>query len=123
MGFSSLSPEGQLDSGLHGLNCPAGSFVEICKQLGIKVSVGGFSEAMSGKRPFDREILNRLLEVLSRMNLLQSSIDVPIARARTKEVADALTSRLILQVATEQHVSDNRIDQATSAAMSRLGAS
>lgn len=119
---STFSTEGRIETGLREVGCSGKTFVEIAKILGIQVSTGGFSEALSGKKAFDHEIGERLLEVLGRMALLQSSVAVPIRWSETKQVSDALALRLLSQIGTELRVRDTRIDQATDAAMKRIGA-
>ncbi len=120
---STFSTEGRIETGLREVGCPGKTFVEISKILGVQVSTGGFSEAMTDKKPFDHETAERLLDVLGRMALLQSSVGVPIRWSETKQVSDALVLRLVSQTALELRVTDSRIDQATNAAMKRIGAS
>jgi hypothetical protein len=119
---STFSVEGRIDTALRELGCGGRPFVDIARDLGVRIAHGPFSEAMTDKKPFDHETGARLLDVLDRMALLQSSIGVPIRWSETKQVSDALALRLLSQIGTEQRVSDTRIDQVTNAAMKRIGA-
>jgi hypothetical protein len=117
---STFSLEGRIDTALRELGCGGRPFVDIARDLGVRIAHGPFSEAMTDKKAFDNETGERLLDVLGRMALLQSSVGVPIRWSETQQVSDALALRLLSQIGTEQRVSDSRIDQATDAAMQKL---
>lgn len=98
---AALSPEGRIDTGLRSLQCSGRNFIEIAKALGARVGTGSFSESLNGKRTFDRETGERLLEILSRMRELQDSVSVPVDWARVEEITNALTTRLVANIAGE----------------------
>ncbi len=101
MSLASLSPENRIVSGLRILDCAAGSFVQIAKQLGASISAGGLSESLNGKRALDNSIAERLLETLERMHDLQQAIDAPVNWMKTEQVVLALTIRRVARVAGE----------------------
>jgi len=117
MPVAALSPEGKLETGLRELGCSGRNFVEIAKALGARIAHGPFSEALNGKKGFDREIGAKLLEVLDRMRELQSAIYTAVDSngnrigfvtadwSRTEKVSDALTYRLLAHVAREMDIS------------------
>src|SRR5215472_9640479 len=101
-GVASLSAEARINSKLRELGCPGKTFVEIAKQLGARVATGPFSEALTGKKPFDQETGARLLEILNRMQDLRVAVHkdygIEIDWSATSKIANALTSRLLASI-------------------------
>ncbi len=106
MAFATLSPENMILTGLKDLDCPGSLFVNICRASGVQVSQGGFSQTMNGKSPaFDRELAQKMLDVLKQLKSLQKSVgvvplktpegtfEVPVSLDWTKieEISRALT--------------------------------
>jgi len=120
MPVAALSPEGRLETGLRDLNCSGRSFVEIGKALGARIAHGPFSEALSGKKPLDRETGTRLLDILQRMCELESEIDAPIDWSRSQRVSNALTVRLVAKIAAELHVEDAGLEASVTRAMQQM---
>jgi hypothetical protein len=103
----SLSQEVRtLETKLLDIQCSGRPFVEIAKLLGVKLSHGRFSEAMTGKKQFDRETLYKLLGIVSRMSDLQKEIAVPINWAQADKIADVLTMRQLNEIDHELTGSD-----------------
>jgi hypothetical protein len=111
---ASLSPESRIDLGLRQLDCSARNFVAIAKMLGSSISDTGLSWAMTDKKPLDREIGEKLLEILDRMRELQQSIYsatdasgnkigfVAVNWSKSERIADALTARQLAMIARDQ---------------------
>ena len=108
---ATLSVEGKLDAGLRELGCASMNFVNLSKTLGVQVSTGVFSEALSGKRYLNREVGDRLLEILERMKSLQSEVDVPIDWAITERISNALTTRLVAAIDRESNSENSELQQ------------
>lgn len=98
-----LSPEARIESRLRELECSGRNLVEIGKTLGVRVSHGPFSEALSGKgKSFDHETAEKLLDLLRQMSALQTDVGmVPVDWSRTNRVTVALTIRKVQLIAAE----------------------
>lgn len=108
-----FSVEGRIATGLRELSCSGRSFVEIGKALGAQVSQGRFSEALIGQRYLDREVGDKLLEILTRMRELQSAVgDIPIDWSRTERITTALAFRLVDKTANELAIENADVHQA-----------
>jgi hypothetical protein len=105
---ATFSPEGRIVTGLR-LLCSHRSFVEIARALGVQISHGPFNEAVNGKKPLEREVGERLLEILSRMQELQNEVGLPLNWSKTEEIAMALTIRLTAQIARELEIENPEI--------------
>ena len=99
---ATFSVEGKIAAALRELDCSANSFVALSKSLGARLSLGGFSEALSGRgKPFDHETAQRLLEVLERMRDLDAEIGLPLDWSRTERISNALVVRLASKISKE----------------------
>jgi len=101
MAVAVFSPEGRLEAGLRELDCSGRNFVDIAKSLGARIAHGPFSEALNGKKPFDSDTAERLLEVLARMRDLDSEVGLPLDWSRTERISNALVVRLASKISTE----------------------
>lgn len=112
---TALSVEGRLESGRREIGCDSARvFIELAKALGVKISHGGYSEAINGKKALDRETGQKLFDVLERMRELQNAVNsaidpdgnrvgfVIVDWSRTEKVADALAYRLLRRIAGDQ---------------------
>lgn len=116
---ATFSPEGRIDAGLRELGCSGRNFVDIAKNLNVRIAQGPFSEALSGKKPFDTATAEKLLVVLDRMRDLQESVGVaPIGWAMPQRVAVALTIRLASTTAAE--FDDHDLDRLAAETTKRL---
>jgi hypothetical protein len=112
---ATFSAENRILMGLKLFDCAADSFVEIAKQLNVRISRGGFSEMVNGKKTFDNSTAEQLLQVLERMGDLQDAVgEVPIDWSRVERVVVAMVVRRIAQIATE--LRDSRFDESAEAA-------
>jgi len=116
---AALSPEGKIEAGLRELNWGGRPFVDTAKFLGVKISHGGFSQALSGKKTFDRETADRLLDILERARQLQHEVgDVPIDFAASKKIAWVLTVRFVAEIDKELNHSNDLDETAQRATQS-----
>lgn len=110
--LATLSPEGRIQAGLTRFRCSQHSFRQLAENLGARVAVGPFSEAMNGKRVLDQDVANRLLNILARMDSLENSVGAPVDFSRTAEVANILTRRMLAEVGDDYRL-DELAQQAT----------
>lgn len=109
---ATFSAKNRILMGLKLFDCAADSFVEIAKQLNVRVSRGGFSEAVNGKKQFDQSIAEQLLLVLERMRELQDAVGVaPINWSRTESVITAMVANRVESAHEELGMEDPRFDE------------
>jgi hypothetical protein len=114
--LATLSNENRILTISRSLELPADNLCETAKQLNIKISRGGLSEALNGKKPLDHNVAERLLRLLDEMSQLQQAVcvaagcsSIGINWARVDAVTTALIARRLAAIAEEQ--SDNRFEQ------------
>jgi hypothetical protein len=86
------STEGKLENGLREpeLQCSGRNFVKIAKALGIAISDGKFSEALSDKGRLDPWVGEKLLGLLQEMRDLRTTVNAPMDWSSTEEIAKQL---------------------------------
>jgi hypothetical protein len=93
---ASLSPEGQIQTGLHSIACSQRQFAEIAACMGHPVSSALISLCLSGKRAFTPWTAERLLELLSELLALRDYFrDVPIHWGSFEQVSTLIVRRRV----------------------------
>jgi hypothetical protein len=106
---ATFSPEAQIDIALRDLDCSGRSFVDIARAAGVQIAHGPFSEALNGKKAFERNVADRLTRLVVEMKQLQRDVpEVPIAWTNHVRIANALTVRRLQRAAVE--LDDHRFD-------------
>ena|ERR1035438_5652966 len=120
-----FSPEGLLEAALREIEISGRSFAEIASASGIPVSQSAFALALKGTKPFEREIANRLLDLMIQVKQLHQAISlpgehspvepIPINWTRTEVISRALAFRRMHKVLAEDgdHVFSELAQRAT----------
>ena len=96
MAHASLSPEGQIQSGLHSIDCSQRQFADIAADMRIPVSSALISLCLSGKREFTPWTAERLLELLSELLALRDYFsDIPIRWGAFERVSSLIVRRRV----------------------------
>jgi hypothetical protein len=104
---ATFSAENRIAQALQGFGSSQRSFVLLAQNLGVHIPTGSFSEFLSGKRNLEVATIDRLFEVLARMDDLAKSVSpVPVDWGRTEQVATAMAMRLVAQIGQEQRFED-----------------
>ena len=91
-----LSPEGQIQSGLHSIDCSQRQFADIAACMGHPVSSALISLCLSGKRAFTDWTAERLLELLTELLALKDYFkDVPIHWGAFERVSTLIVTRRV----------------------------
>ena len=127
----SLAPESIIDKLLRSLGCGGRHFVDIARTFGISVSQGGFSEIMNEKKDFQRDVAERLLNLLDEMERLKRAVEsvtleahkgivvVRVDWSDTKKISDVLTLRRLASVGAE--IGDSSFDKFAADATKSVG--
>ena len=104
---AAFSVEGRIASVLNSLQCSQRNFIAICKSKGVQISAGGFSEAMTDTRPFDRSVGLKLLEIAGLMLSTQDYFNrqvpsFPLDWSKSDQIAMLLTLTLLREVAAQE---------------------
>jgi hypothetical protein len=100
MTHASLSPEGQIQTGLHSIDCSQRQFADIAACMGHPVSSALISLCLSGKRAFTPWTAERLLELLAELLALKGYFrDVPIHWGSFERVSTLILRRRVEQAA------------------------
>jgi hypothetical protein len=93
---ASLSAEGQIQTGLHSIDCSQRQFADIAADMGIPVSSALISLCLSGKRAFTPWTAERLLELLSELLGLRDYFsDIPIRWGSFERVSSLVIRRRV----------------------------
>ena len=96
MSHASLSPEGQLQTGLHSIDCSQRQFADIAACMGHPVSSALISLCLSGKRHFTPWTAERLLDLLSELLALRDYFkDIPIHWGSFERVSTLIVRRRV----------------------------
>lgn len=118
--LATYSPENKIENGLRTLQCSGRNFVEIAKESGVKINTATFSDALSGKKAFQRATADRLVDLLDQMQRLQDNLGVvPVSWSNTERVSTALTLRRVASVAAE--TGDTSFDEFAAKATRSVG--
>jgi hypothetical protein len=101
---ASLSPEGQIQTGLHAISCSQRQFAEIAACMDIPVSGALISLCLSGKREFTPWTAEKLLNLLSELLALRDYFkEIPINWSSYEKVATLIVTRRMQQADAEVH--------------------
>jgi hypothetical protein len=93
---ASLTTEGQIQTGLHSIDCSQRQFADIAADMGIPVSSALISLCLSGKRTFTPWTAERLLELLSELLALRDYFsDIPIHWGSFERVSNLIVRRRV----------------------------
>jgi hypothetical protein len=96
MAHASLSPEGQIQTGLYSIDCSQRQFAEIAACMGHPVSSALISLCLSGKRAFTQWTAEGLLDLLSELLALRDYFkDVPIHWGSFERVSTLIVKRRV----------------------------
>src|ERR1700679_3593162 len=96
MAHALLSAEGQIQSGLHSIDCSQRQFADIAACVGHPVSSALISLCLSGKRAFTDWTAERLLDLLSELLALKDYFkDVPIHWGAFERVSTLIVTRRV----------------------------
>ena len=96
MTHASLSPEGQIQTGLHSIDCSQRQFADIAACVGHPVSSALISLCLSGKRAFTPWTAERLLDLLSELLALRDYFkDIPIHWGSFERVSTLIVRRRV----------------------------
>jgi hypothetical protein len=94
MVHASLSPEGQIQSGLRSIDCSIRNFTEIATCMNIPVSHVLISTCLNGQRAFNPSTAESLLALMKELFALQGYFSgVPIRWAVCEDVSTLLVKR------------------------------
>jgi hypothetical protein len=94
MAHASLSPEGQIQTGLHSIACSQRQFADIAACLGHPVSSALISLCLSGKREFTPWTSEVLLDLLAELLALRDYFkDIPIRWGSFERVSTLIVRR------------------------------
>src|SRR5579872_4567963 len=96
MAHASLSAEGQIQTGLHSIDCSQRQFADIACAMGHPVSSALISLCLSGKRAFTPWTAEPLLELLSELLALRDYFnDIPIDWRSFERVSNLIVRRRV----------------------------
>jgi hypothetical protein len=96
MAHAALSPEGQIQTGLHSIDCSQRQFADIAACMGHPVSSALISLCLSGKRAFTPWTAEKLLDLLSELLALRDYFrDVPIHWGSFERVSTLIVRRRV----------------------------
>jgi hypothetical protein len=94
MVHATLSPEGQIQSGLRSINCSIRQFTEIATCMNIPVSHVLISTCLNGQREFNSSTAESLLALMKELLALRDYFSgVPIRWAVFEDVSTLLVKR------------------------------
>ena len=94
MAHASLSPEGQIQTGLRSIDCSQRQFSDIACAMGQPVSSALISLCLSGKREFTPWTAEKLLDLLSELLALKDYFrDIPIRWGSFERVTTLVVRR------------------------------
>jgi hypothetical protein len=96
MSHASFSPEGQVQTGLHSIDCSQRQFADIAACMGHPVSSALISLCLSGKRAFTPWTAEKLLDLLFELLALRDYFrDVPIHWGSFERVSTLIVRRRV----------------------------
>jgi len=102
MTHASLSPEGQISTGLHSIDCSQRQFAEIAACMDIPVSGALLSLCLSGKRAFTPWTAEKLLSLLSELLALRDYFKgIPINWSGFERVCTLVVTRRVEQAGAD----------------------
>jgi hypothetical protein len=102
MAHAALSPEGQIQTGLHSIDCSQRQFADIAACMGHPVSSALISLCLSGKRAFTDWTAEKLLDLLSELLALRDYFpDVPIHWGSFERVSTLIITRRVEQAGAD----------------------
>jgi hypothetical protein len=98
--LATLSPENLISTWLRANDCAGDSLVEIAKQVGVRVSRGGLSLALNGKKALDAPVAEKLLQLIDELSCLQDAVAeamvlpaIHVDWTKTETISTAVTAR------------------------------
>ena len=104
---ATLSPETKISRWLRDSGCSQRCFVDLARRSGIEINQAYVSEALVGKRTLDSTVLNRLLDLVERLQVLERvAFSLPLDWSKTERIAAALTILNVTKCAQEHGIHD-----------------
>jgi hypothetical protein len=94
MAHATLSPEGQIQSGLRSIDCSIRQFTEIATSMGVPVSHALISTCINGQRTFNPSTAENLLSLMGELLALRDYFSgVPIHWGSFEKVCTLIVTR------------------------------
>jgi len=121
-----LSYAGRIKTQLTKLNCADRPFLNLARQLGIKMGNDIFANAMVGGKDFPDQIGEQLLECAARMielnDAVQSVLPVPVKIDwhQVEPIVECLTLRQAARILAQEHIDPEGVDQIAQRSTARV---
>jgi len=116
---ATYSPETKISTWLRDSGCSQRCFVDIARRSGIEINQAYLSESLTGKRTLDSTVVDRLLDLVERLTVLERvAFSLPLDWSKTERISTALTVLNVTKCAQEHGMHD--LDSFATAAVGEL---